>query len=350
MDKLIWTNNDEKCFEDLLKEYGEKADKIFIASAFFTETKLITEWTKSGKNVEILVRLMPPTSYDSLNEIYMNDKISIWFLGKSFHSKCYVFFNNENPYAIIIGSSNFTGGGLRNNIETNAILKESIYLNEIEKEITELKEISKPLNEQFIEEYRVIFNESEPIQKEYHKIRDLYSEIKSTRFNNLNWKRNNSISDNLVQEKPEILDRMEDIWVSYSKKLHEFANISSKQTPKEKYHFDVTFGINIGDIFIRNHCNIKENKVQLWVMIKQNPEEVFNFLYDKKNEIQHDVENKLFWNSKPKIKRLELEFDTDFKDMEKINDAINWLVLNTKIFHEKFRKYLIMLKSNNIVR
>lgn len=336
MDKLILTNNKEKCLEDLLFEFGENADKIFIASAFFSDTKLLKEWTKLNKNIQLIVSLRFPTSCDSIREIFQNKNITIRFLGNTFHSKFYVFFKDEKPFACIIGSSNFTGGGLRKNIETNAILRDSTYLNDIVGQISELMKLSLPLENKVLEDYELEYRESQTIEKNKKTRRDLYSEIKS--MNNSNWKNNNSLPDNIIQIKPNVKDRMLEFWESYRKKLHESANIPSSQTPKEKYKFDVTIGTH--DIYIQNHCLPKENKVQLALMIKKNPKAVFQFLEERKTNIHKDIGKQLNWNSKLTIKRLELEFETDFNNAEKLKDAINWLVENTIIFYKVFPKYL----------
>lgn len=304
MDKLIWTNNDEKRFEDLLKEYGEKADRIFIASAFFTETKLITEWTKSGKNVEILVRLMPPTNYDSLNEIYLN-KISIWFLGKSFHSKFYVFFNNGNPYAIIIGSSNFTGGGLRNNIETNAILEDPIYLNEIEKEITELKKHAQFLEDKHLEEYKHIYNESKPIQKEYAKIRDLYSEIKQFKSNNsllANKDRNKIVPKESIKDMAFNLIQFE-FWKMFINESNKRNELFKKISPLKANWITISLGmdgVGISLYITKKYCCIR-------LFINGN-KELFDFLEKRKEDIETKFGSKLGWNRMDKNKSSRIRY------------------------------------------
>lgn len=332
MDKLILTNNKEKCLEDLLFEFGENADEIFIASAFFSDTKLLNKWTKLDKTIQLIVSLRFPTSYDSLNEVFKNKNITIRFLGKKFHSKFYVFFKDKKPVACIIGSSNLTGGGLRNNIETNAILTDPTHLNAIVEQISELEKHSPQLlDNNVLEAYEPEYRKSQVMEKNKEPIRDLYTEMKTS-----NWKNNNSLPDDIIHFNPDV-KMLEKFWKSYKKKLHEAADITSNQKPK-KYKFDVTIGTH--DIYIQNYCLPKKNKVQLALMIKKNPKAVFQFLEERKTNIHKDIGKQLNWNSKLKIKRLELEFETDFNNAEKLNDAINWLVENTIIFYNVFPKYL----------
>lgn len=357
MDKVIWTNNDENRFEDLLKKYGEKADKIFIASAFFTETKLITEWTKSGKNVEILVRLMPPTSYDSLNEIYQNDKISIWFLGKSFHSKFYVFFNNEKPFAIVIGSSNFTGGGLRNNIETNAILKDSIYLDEIERQISELKGISLPINEQVLEKYRQIYLESEPIQRESVKVRDLYNEIRPIQFSDLKSNRNNSLPANKAQNEIAPQDSKKDVALNL---IHfDFWEMFINESNRNNTLFEnrssskdnlITKGVGMVGLGISLYITKSYCGIVLFINRKSYEEnkDSFDFLEKMKPEIENQFGSKLIWNRMNDEYSSRIRYQLDNVNVTDRNDwdrMILFLIDSVEKMVRAFKNPIKMLKD-----
>ncbi|MFP3813829.1 phospholipase D-like domain-containing protein, partial [Bacillus sp. SIMBA_005] len=57
----------------------------------------------------------------------------------------------------IIGSSNFTAGGIYNNIETNAIIDDPIYLQEIDREFFKLWESSFRLQPSDLEAFKIIF-------------------------------------------------------------------------------------------------------------------------------------------------------------------------------------------------
>jgi hypothetical protein len=134
----IITNNGETNLKNLLTGFGDRADCIKVASAYFSETKFICDWLSKSKKVELLISLRPPTNYYSLKTVYSKLGIHIQFLGEDFHSKFFIFHDKGNPFACVIGSSNFTAGGLHRNIETNAILTDGKYLSEIEEHFNQL--------------------------------------------------------------------------------------------------------------------------------------------------------------------------------------------------------------------
>ncbi len=75
----IWTNDGSKDFEELLISLSEKADTIKLATAFFSDTKLINQWNNDNKKVNLLVSLRPPTNYYTLTNVYSKKKVSVHF-------------------------------------------------------------------------------------------------------------------------------------------------------------------------------------------------------------------------------------------------------------------------------
>lgn len=154
----IITNNGETTLKNLLTSFGDKADCIKVASAFFSDTEIISDWLSKSKKIELLISLRPPTNYYSLKAIHSKLGISIQFLGENFHSKFFIFYNNRNPFACVIGSSNFTAGGLHRNIETNAVLAESKYLSEIEAHFNYLIDQSYLLQPTDLDNFKKVFD------------------------------------------------------------------------------------------------------------------------------------------------------------------------------------------------
>jgi HKD family nuclease len=176
MNDIILTNNRDRNLKHLLTEFGDRADKIKIVSAFFSDTEFILDWLDNSKKVDLLVSLRPPTNYYSLKTVQPKLGINIQFLGKEFHSKFYIFYDKGNPFACVIGSSNFTSGGLHRNIETNAILTNTKYLTEIEKHYTTLWEQSFLLQPTDLDNFKTVFdnfqkwaNKTEKEQEELQK-------------------------------------------------------------------------------------------------------------------------------------------------------------------------------------
>lgn len=158
MEDLILTNTIDRNLKDLFVEFGNKADKIKIVTAFFSDTEFILDWVGKSKQVDLLVSLRPPTNYYSLKKVQPKLGVNIQFLGDKFHSKFFIFLNKGIPFACIIGSSNFTSGGLHKNIETNAILSNTHYLAEIERHFTNLWSQSFLLQPSDLTEFKKVFD------------------------------------------------------------------------------------------------------------------------------------------------------------------------------------------------
>jgi hypothetical protein len=70
------------------------------------------------------------------------------------------------PFASIIGSSNFTSGGLVGNIETNAVLSESRYLTEIDHHFTNIWHQSFLLQPSDLDAFKKVFDNFQKMKKE----------------------------------------------------------------------------------------------------------------------------------------------------------------------------------------
>lgn len=158
MQNLILTNKGDRNLKHLLSKLSDKADKIKVAVAFFSDTGIILDWLDKSKQIDLLVSLRPPTNYYSLKTVQPKLGINIQFLGGNFHSKFFIFYDKGNPFACTIGSSNFTAGGLHKNIETNAILTDNKYLNEIEKHFSNLWEQSYLLHPTDLDDFKKLFD------------------------------------------------------------------------------------------------------------------------------------------------------------------------------------------------
>lgn len=184
MDELILTNNGDRNLKHLLSELADKADSIKLATAFFSDTKFILDWLDNSKKVDLLVSLRPPTNYYSLRTVHAKLGINIQFLGDDFHSKFFIFYDNGKPFACVIGSSNFTSGGLHRNIETNAVLTDTKYLTEIEHHYTTLWEQSFLLQPTDLDDFKKVFdNFQQRAEKTAKEQEELQKKILTKRTN-----------------------------------------------------------------------------------------------------------------------------------------------------------------------
>ena len=122
--------------DKILIDLAKKSDKIKVAVAFLTDNQVLDSFISSKKEVELIVSLRPPTSPSTLRKVYLTTNTR--FLGVSFHSKIYAFYEGNKLTNCVIGSSNFTNGGLVKNIETNVLIDDVTLLKQVEQHLSDL--------------------------------------------------------------------------------------------------------------------------------------------------------------------------------------------------------------------
>lgn len=107
--------------------------------------------------INIIVALCPPTNYYSLKKISTLKNVDIRFLDSQLHSKFYLMqFNTEEDIGII-GSSNLSLNGLKNNFETNIITRVQSEISTLRNHFNTLHDKSRVLEIEDLEEYKEIF-------------------------------------------------------------------------------------------------------------------------------------------------------------------------------------------------
>ncbi len=154
----IITNDSNSNLKEVLQALSEKADRVDIAVAFFSDSNLLREWDKNSKKINLIVSLRPTTNYYSLKDIQSCFNIDIKFLGEKFHSKFILFYKRKEIIGAVIGSSNFTSNGLINNIETNIFTKEKNILSELEEHFKDLFDKSNLLQPSDLDSYKHIYD------------------------------------------------------------------------------------------------------------------------------------------------------------------------------------------------
>jgi len=160
----------KKEFEIFLRNNG-KLRLLFDLEQFYTDGQIIEEFATIPGNSECKIFIKSPQHTDIIG---------------NYHPKFYFFYNDEK-YIIIIGSSNFTLGGLKNNIECNLCIenKKDEYLNCFNNYFEEIWFLDYSLNvlnnDKLIEQYNEVHVSLEKKTQEAHnqldKIKgELYSE------------------------------------------------------------------------------------------------------------------------------------------------------------------------------
>jgi len=154
---MILINTTKSNLKEEIERLANQSDRIDLATAFFTESNLIKQWSENEIIVRLLFSFRPPTSFCSLKEIQSAKNVEINFLGNDFHSKFIIFYKNDQSFGAIIGSSNFTSGGLLKNIETNIYTEERKILKDLEKHYDDLTGDSNLLQPTDLAEYKLIY-------------------------------------------------------------------------------------------------------------------------------------------------------------------------------------------------
>ncbi|MRT15209.1 NgoFVII family restriction endonuclease [Enterobacteriaceae bacterium RIT711] len=160
-------------------------DDIYIASAFFTDSKIVEELLLKGCNIELIVRLGFPTSPHALKALIKNNSINIrFYTSNSFHPKLYIFGNHH----ALIGSANLTYTGITSNQEVmievdseNEVFEDSTFL------FKQYWDEAQVLTVDVLKKYEIIYNKNKEILNSLRKMdSDIIEKIGSHNFNNIN--------------------------------------------------------------------------------------------------------------------------------------------------------------------
>ena len=130
-----------------------------------------------------------------------------------------------------------------------------------------------------------------------------------------------------------------DFWTKFRDKLQGTGKIPSLQTPQPQYWYDVRIGRS--GIGLSNVCNTQKNFVGVRVYISNKVVNTyFPQLLARKDEINAALGSQPNWDPNPeaKDKTITLLHQTDLSDSVKVEEALDWLVNQTIIFHAVFSK------------
>ena len=128
-------------------------------------------------------------------------------------------------------------------------------------------------------------------------------------------------------------------WTKFRDKLEKTKKIPSLQTPQARYWFDVRIGRS--NILLSDFCNTEKSVVGIRLYIRSNVVDVYYpALLARKDEINKALGSEPEWDPNPaaKDKTIALSHQTDLSDPNKVEEALDWLVEQTLIFHRVFSK------------
>lgn len=135
-------------------------------------------------------------------------------------------------------------------------------------------------------------------------------------------------------------------WTKFREKLQSTKKIPTLQTPQPHYWYDVRIGRS--DILLSNICNTQKNVVGVRLYIRNKVVDVYYpALLAKKDEINKALGCEPEWDANPtaKDKTIAITFNTDLTNPEKIDEALDWLVRQTIVFHSVFSKEVKSIKA-----
>lgn len=134
-------------------------------------------------------------------------------------------------------------------------------------------------------------------------------------------------------------------WTKFRDKLEKTKRIPSLQTPQARYWFDVRIGRS--NILLSDFCNTEKSVVGIRLYIRSNVVDVYYpALLARKDEINRALGSEPEWDPNPaaKDKTIALSHQTDLSDPDKVEEALNWLVEQTIIFHRVFSNEVKSIK------
>ncbi len=130
-----------------------------------------------------------------------------------------------------------------------------------------------------------------------------------------------------------------EFWTKFRDKLQSTKKIPSLQTPQAHYWYDVRIGRSF--IKLSNVCNTQKNFVGVRLYIRSNVVEMYYpVLEAKKEEINKALGCEPIWDANPEArdKTIAITYNTDLTDTDRMEEALDWLVKQTIIFHSVFSK------------
>ena len=134
-------------------------------------------------------------------------------------------------------------------------------------------------------------------------------------------------------------------WTKFRDKLLATKKFSSARTPRPQYWFDVTLGRS--GVVLSNTCNAQKSIVGVRLYIRNSVAEIIvPALEARKEEINKALgcEPEWFPNTNAMDKTISLQYQTNLSDPEKVEEAIDWQVKYTIIFHDVFSKEIKAIK------
>ena len=139
-----------------------------------------------------------------------------------------------------------------------------------------------------------------------------------------------------------------EFWNAFRDKLLKSKVITSAQTPRPQYWFDVALGKS--HFVLSNIANTYENRIGVRVYIGNKvAEKALPLLEMQKEEIEAELETKLEWNPNPdnRDKTIAIYRDANLQNRDEWTEPIDWMVKMVQRFRKTFMPRIKNLDLNN---
>lgn len=134
-----------------------------------------------------------------------------------------------------------------------------------------------------------------------------------------------------------------EFWNKFKNYVRETDTVIRLQTPRPQHWYDVTMGSSDGHVCLTIHS--RENLIGCEVYIGRN-KELFNFLRERKGEIEKEIGESAEWVDAPVASRIKIKKAvSDVFDSANAENYFEWLYQKTILFQKVFSKYFKEFKK-----
>jgi len=182
----LYTNTKQRrdFIRNELLSCAERKQRIYIASAFFTESEVLERMALHADAVLLVVRLGFPTNPSALARVLQFRTVKVrYYSHHSFHPKLYIFGDER----ALVGSANLTGAAISSNQEVVVSVDAGDdRFDDLQQLFASYWENARVLTSEVLERYRVSYSKHARILKDLEDLeKDLESTIGTHEFRNI---------------------------------------------------------------------------------------------------------------------------------------------------------------------
>lgn len=202
----------------LIEDYVNQSTSINIAVALASQTAIdILENAPNKCKVRFVIGTYLPTPLIVLKSLKKNYGYNARIYNSElFHPKVYLFTLSDGTKKVILGSGNFTNGGLHDNIEAAVLVEESDIIEDLENWFQTIYMNSQPITDKFLANYKDYadgeIRHRTNRRKHLNKLQpqlDIYNDIRKETIKLLRHKMKNKKFIEIINERSEVVKQLQ---------------------------------------------------------------------------------------------------------------------------------------------